>query len=335
MAPVLQWGCGEQVHRMRTKKAGSGGVLRSVDDTCHGSRSTQNRKLAFLVLRTSGTTPSRQPHQSSRSHQCPLLPSFFPTRRRQACRSASPLLPAVQSGRRHCKIRSMRQQFIPPRPVGPGSWRGATAHRRRALHPLFMTALHGKIFNFAFGRETNPHPVWLPHYSSQGTYQRSRDRLSRKWPTTLRRAGRTCTLFWRRFPTVEVSNVEACFAISVCFKGEGGGLRMKLTFFVSQASANFCDAAPYVDFFLLALFWTTPTFIQMRLIAGIRKRCHFETAIKMNAQVVCITKPSPVAAPCGSCAIVYQFLSSAQQFADRPWKYVHVLTILGYSFLRG
>ena len=36
-------------------------------------------------------------------------------------------------------------------------------------------------------------------------------------------------------------NVEACFAISVRFKGEGGGLRMKLTFFVSQASANFCD----------------------------------------------------------------------------------------------
>ena len=36
-------------------------------------------------------------------------------------------------------------------------------------------------------------------------------------------------------------NVEACVAISVRFKGEGGGLRMKLTFFVSQASANFCN----------------------------------------------------------------------------------------------
>ena len=33
------------------------------------------------------------------------------------------------------------------------------------------------------------------------------------------------------------------------------------------------------------------------LLAGIRKRCHFETAIKVNAQAVCITKPSPVAAP--------------------------------------
>ena len=46
------------------------GVLRRVDDTCHGSRSTQNRKLAFPVLRTSGTTPSRQPHQWGRSYHC-------------------------------------------------------------------------------------------------------------------------------------------------------------------------------------------------------------------------------------------------------------------------
>ena len=149
-------GCGEQVHRMRTKKAGSGGVLRSVDDTCHGSRSTQNRKLAFLVLRTSGTTPSRQPHQSGRSHQCPLLPSFFPTRRRQACRSASPLLPAVQSGRRHCEIRSMRQQFIPPR----RTW---VLTRSDCLPTTCAPpAVHdsaGKIFNFALGRETYPHAV--------------------------------------------------------------------------------------------------------------------------------------------------------------------------------
>ena len=55
--------------------------------------------------------------------------------------------------------------------------------------------------------------------------------------------------------------------------------------------------ATYVDYFLLALFWNTPTFMQMRLLAGIRKKCHFEKAIKVNGQVVCITKPSPVAAP--------------------------------------
>ena len=36
---------------------------------------------------------------------------------------------------------------------------------------------------------------------------------------TLRRAGRTCTLFGRRF---QQWNVEACFAISVRFKGEEG-----------------------------------------------------------------------------------------------------------------
>ena len=47
-------------------------------------------------------------------------------------------------------------------------------------------------------------------------------------------------------------------------------------------------SATHEGFFLLALFWNTPTFIQMRLLAGIRKMCHFETAIKVNAQVVCI-----------------------------------------------
>ena len=71
-------------------------------------------------------------------------------------------------------------------------------------------------------------------------------------------------------------------------------------------------SATYVHFFRLALFWNTPTFMQMRLLAGIRKKCHFETAIKVNAQVVCITKPSPVAAPFVSSLPVSLFLSSLQ-----------------------
>ena len=213
---------------------GSGGVLRSVDDTCHGSRSTQSRKLAFLVLRTSGTTPSRQPHQSGRSHHC-CRRSFRPgdvrlvvqrLRCYQQCRAVGDTARFVQWG---------SNLFLH---VGLGSWRGATAHRRRALHPLFMTALEKFSTLLLDVKHTR---TQYDSLITQGTYQRSRDRLSRKWPTTLRRAGRTYTLFWRRFPTVEVPNVEACFAISVRFKGEGGGLRMKLTFFVSQASANFCD----------------------------------------------------------------------------------------------
>ena len=86
-------------------------------------------------------------------------------------------------------------------------------------------------------------------------------------------------------------------------------------------------------FFSSGFVLNTSTFMQMRLLAGIRKRCHFETAIKVNAQVVCTTKPSAVAAPfvC-SCLPV---LSSAQQFAGRPWKYFQFFTVLGYSFLRG
>ena len=210
---------------MRTKKAGSGGVLRSVDDTCHGSRSTQNRKP-------------------------PLLPSFFPTRRRQACRSASPLLPLVQSGGRHCEIRSMRQQFIPPR----RTWvltRSDCSPTTCAPPTVHDSA--GKIFNFALGRET-----YRTQYDSlitQGTYQRSRDRLSCKWPTTLRRSRRTCTLFWRRFPTVEVPNVEACFAISVRFKGEGGGWEWNLRSSFCKLLRTFATA-PYVKP-LTAMFYFT------------------------------------------------------------------------------
>ena len=70
-------------------------------------------------------------------------------------------------------------------------------------------------------------------------------------------------------------------------------------------------SATYVAFFLLALFLNTPRFMQMRLLAGIRKRCHFETGIKVNTQVVCITKPSPVAAPFMSSSLPVSLFSSA------------------------
>ena len=43
------------------------------------------------------------------------------------------------------------------------------------------------------------------------------------------------------------------------------------------------------------------------------KWCHFETAAKMNAQVVCIANPSPAAAPSVCNNLIDQFLSSAQQ----------------------
>ena len=133
------------------RKAGSGGVLRSVDDTCHGSRSTQDRNLLSLSCAPAVPRP-----RDSRTSRAPLLPSFFPTRRRQACRSASPLLPAVQSGRRHCEIRSMRQQFIPPR----RTWvltRSDCSPTTCAPPTVHDSA--GKKFNFALGRETYPHAV--------------------------------------------------------------------------------------------------------------------------------------------------------------------------------
>ena len=176
-------GCGEQVHRMPCegrqhmvqRKEGSGGVLRSVDDTCHGSRSMQNRILAFLVLRTSGTTPSRQPHQSGRSHHC-CRRSFRPgdvrlVVQRLYCYQHA----AVQSGRRHCEIRSMRQQFIPLR----RTW----VLTRSDCSPATCAppAVHdsaGKISTLLL--DVKHTRTQYDSLTTQGTYQRSRDRLSRK-----------------------------------------------------------------------------------------------------------------------------------------------------------
>ena len=98
---------------------------------------------------------------------------FFPTRRRQACRSASPLLPAVQSGLRHCDIRSMRQQFIPPRRtwVLTRSDCSPTTCAPPAVHDSA-----GKNFNFLL--DVKHTRTQYESLTTQGTYQRSRDRLS-------------------------------------------------------------------------------------------------------------------------------------------------------------
>ena len=177
----------------------------------------------------------------------PLLPSFFPTRRRQACRSASPLLPAVQSGRRHCEIRSMRQQFIPPRRTWV--WTRSDCSPTTCAPPAVHDSA-GKNFNFALGRETYPHAVWLPDYSRnlpaiEGSIIVQVKKKKKKVTNDIEKG-------WKDMHSLleKISNsgtLKPVFAISVRFKGEGGGLRMKLTFFVSQASANFCDGPLAVD----------------------------------------------------------------------------------------
>ena len=64
-------------------------------------------------------------------------------------------------------------------------------------------------------------------------------------------------------------------------------------------AVSFALECNFGRFFLLALFWSTsPVYIHENAFTCRNlKRRHFETAIKVNAQVVCITKPSPVAAP--------------------------------------
>ena len=109
----------------------------------------------LLSMSCAPAVPRPRNSRTSRA-EAPLLRSFFPTRRRQACCSASPLLPAVQSGRRHCEIRSVRQQFIPPRRTwvltrsecSPTTWASLAVHDST-----------GTNFNFALGRETYPRAV--------------------------------------------------------------------------------------------------------------------------------------------------------------------------------
>ena len=160
--------------------------------------------------------------------------------------SASPLLPAVQSGRRHCQIRSMRQQFIPPCRtwVLTQSDCSPTTCAPPAVHDSA-----GKNFNFALGRETYSHEVWLPHYSRNfpaikgSIIAQVTNDIEKGWKdmhSLLEKISNSGTLKpVLRFPFVSRRRE---------------GLRMKLTFFVSQASENFCDGPLIQEYFGCMLF---------------------------------------------------------------------------------
>ena len=198
---------------MVQRKAGSGGVLRSVDDTCHGSRLTQNRKLAFLVLSTSGTTPSRQPHQSGRSHHC-------------CCRSFPPgdVRLVVQRLRCYQQCRAVRDtaRFVQwGSSLFPTSDPGLDPERLLTddVSSACCSWQRWKNFNLALGRETYPHAVWLPHYSRN---------LPAIEGSIIAQVTNDIELEGHALSSGEDFqqwNVEACtcFAISVRFKGEGGG----------------------------------------------------------------------------------------------------------------
>ena len=93
--------------------------------------------------------------------------------------------------------------------------------------------------------------------------------------------------------------------------GPGHGSMHFTTAFGPSQAVLFALECDLRGFFSSGFVLKHPTFIQMRLLAGIRKRCHFETAIKVNAQVVCITKPSPVAAPFVCSGLPVSLFSSA------------------------
>ena len=223
-----QWRKATSVQR----QTGSGGVLRSVDDTCHGS--TPNQKLASYGFSLSSAPAVLRPHDrrtswaeaTSQYCRCSFWPGdvrFVVQRPRcyQRCKS----------GWRHCRIRSMRQQLLP-------------ACRNWALDDAeqLLTDVRSVRCSWQSWKNFRLHSwVWnIPARSliSSLLAKPTRDRLSRKWPTTSKRPGRTCTPFWRRFPTVERWSLICGFR---SFQGGGRGLRMKRTLFISEASENVCD----------------------------------------------------------------------------------------------
>ena len=154
----------------------------------------------------------------------PVPPPFFPTRWRQACRSASSLLPAVQSGRRHCEIHSMRQQCFPRR----RNWvftRSDCSPGATTCAPPLCSWQRWKKFQLRSWTWNIPGRSMTPSLLEELTRDRRIDiyidyiyRASDQW-------------HWEGLEEHAPSsgedfqqwNVEACFANSVRFRGGGGG----------------------------------------------------------------------------------------------------------------
>ena len=79
------------------------------------------------------------------------------------------------------------------------------------------------------------------------------------------------------------------------------------------ASCFICSGVQLTCIFFFWLCFETPLHsCKCVYLPESEKKCHFEAPIKVNSQVVCITKPSPVAAPFVSSLPVSLFLSSLQ-----------------------
>ena len=79
------------------------------------------------------------------------------------------------------------------------------------------------------------------------------------------------------------------------------------------ASCFICSGVQLTSIFFFWLCFETPLHSwKCVYLPESEKKCHFETAIKVNAQVVCITKPSPVAASFVRSLPVSLFFSSLQ-----------------------
>ena len=125
----------------------------SEDDTCHGSRSTQNRKLAFLVLRTSAV-PRPRDSRTSRAEATTATVALSDQATSGLSFSVSG---ATSSEERWETLRDLlKEAAIPQRRTWVLTRSDCSP---TTCAPLAVHDSAGKNFNFALGRETYPHAV--------------------------------------------------------------------------------------------------------------------------------------------------------------------------------
>ena len=214
-------GCGEQVHRMPCegrqhmvqRKAGSGGVLRSVDDNCHGSWSTQNRKLASKSCAPAVPRPRDSRTSRAGATTAAVVLSNLATSGLSFSVSA-----ATSSAER---LETLRDSFNEAAIYSSTSGLGLDAERLLTddVRSARCSWQRWKKFQLCSWRWNIPARSMTPSLLTELTSDRGIDyRASdqRHWEGLEGHALSSGEDF-------QQWNVEACFAISVRFKGKGGG----------------------------------------------------------------------------------------------------------------
>ena len=126
-------------------------------------------------------------------------------------------------------------------------------------------------------------------------------------------------------------NVEAwiSIAIFVRFRGERGGLGMKLTFFVSQASANFCDGPLCFEMFeSCSLF--VPHFVLIRDSLSLSLSLSLSHSQKiLTSSWLCVAQPGRVREPTADRGRWSPQRCAGIQCSGRSWRKKKISSLSG------